>query len=120
MRDLVILGSTGSIGVQALELIAANPGKFRVVAITSAGNNPALLIEQAKKFSVGVVGTIHNAELIRDALPSVTVIDGKDAAAEVASITCDVVLNAITGSIGLAATLSALKVGNRVALANKE
>ncbi len=110
MRDLVILGSTGSIGVQALELIAANPGKFRVVAITSAGNNPALLIEQAKKFSVGVVGTIHNAELIRDALPSVTVIDGKDAAAEVASITCDVVLNAITGSIGLAATLSALKV----------
>ena len=120
MRDLVILGSTGSIGVQALELIAANPGKFRVVAITSAGNNPALLIEQAKKFSVGVVGTIHNAELIRDALPSVTVIDGKDAAAEVASITCDVVLNAITGSIGLAATLSALKVGNRLALANKE
>ena len=120
MRDLVILGSTGTIGVQALELIAANPGKFRVVAITSAGNNPALLIEQAKKFSVGVVGTIHNAELIRDALPSVTVIDGKDAAAEVASITCDVVLNAITGSIGLAATLSALKVGNRLALANKE
>ena len=120
MRDLVILGSTGSIGVQALELIAANPGKFRVVAITSAGNNPALLIEQAKKFSVGVVGTIHNAELIRDALPGVTVIDGKDAAAEVASITCDVVLNAITGSIGLAATLSALKVGNLLALANKE
>ena len=120
MRDLVILGSTGSIGVQALELIAANPGKFRVVAITSAGNNPAVLIEQAKKFSVGVVGTIYNAELIRDALPGVTVIDGKDAAAEVASITCDVVLNAITGSIGLAATLSALKVGNRLALANKE
>jgi len=120
MRDLVILGSTGSIGVQALELVAANPGKFRVVAITSAGNNPAVIIEQAKKFSVGVVGTIHNAELIREALPGITVIDGKDAAAEVASITCDVVLNAITGSIGLAATLSALKVGNRLALANKE
>ncbi len=120
MRDLVILGSTGSIGVQALELVAANPGKFRVVAITSAGNNPTILIEQAKKFSVGAVGTIHNAELIREALPGVTVIDGKDAASEVASITCDVVLNAITGSIGLAATLSALKVGNQLALANKE
>ena len=120
MRDLVILGSTGSIGVQALELVAANPGNFRVVAITSAGNNPELLIEQAKKFSVGVVGTIHNAEAIRQALPGVTIIDGKDAAAEVASITCDVVLNAITGSIGLAATLAALKVGNRLALANKE
>jgi 1-deoxy-D-xylulose-5-phosphate reductoisomerase len=120
MKDMVILGSTGSIGLQALELVAANPGKFRVVGITSAGNNPSVVIEQAKKFSVGVVGTIHNAELIREALPGVTVIDGKDAAAEVASITCDVVLNAITGSIGLAATISALKVGNRLALANKE
>lgn len=120
MRDLVILGSTGSIGVQTLELVAANPGKFRVVAITSAGNNPAHLIEQAKKFSVGVVGTIHNADLIRDALPGITVIDGADSAAQVASITCDVVLNAISGSIGLAATISALKVGNRLALANKE
>ena len=120
MRDLVILGSTGSIGVQALELVAANPGKFRVVAITSAGNNPATIIEQANKFNVGVVGTIHNAEAIAQALPGVTIIDGKDAAAEVASITCDVVLNAITGSIGLAATLAALKVGNRLALANKE
>ena len=120
MRDLVILGSTGSIGVQALELVTANPGKFKVVGITSAGNNPSALIEQAKNFDVGVVGTIHNAELIREALPGVTVIDGTDAAAQVASITCDVVLNAITGSIGLAATLSALKVGNRLALANKE
>ena len=120
MRDLVILGSTGSIGLQALELVTAHPGKFRVVGITSAGNNPSALIEQAKKFEVGVVGTIHNAELIREALPAVTVIDGADAAAQVASITCDVVLNAITGSIGLAATLSALKVGNRLALANKE
>jgi 1-deoxy-D-xylulose-5-phosphate reductoisomerase len=120
MRDLVILGSTGSIGVQTLELVAANPGKFRVVAVTSAGNNPAHLIEQAKKFSVGVVGTIHNADLIRDALPGIAVIDGADSAAQVASITCDVVLNAISGSIGLAATISALKVGNRLALANKE
>ena len=120
MRDLVILGSTGSIGVQALDLVAANPGKFRVVAITSAGNNPAHLIEQAKKLSVGVVGTIHNADLIRDALPGIEVIDGADSAAQVASITCDVVLNAISGSIGLAATIGALKVGNRLALANKE
>ena len=120
MRDLVILGSTGSIGMQALELVTSNPGKFKVVGITAAGNNPSVLIEQAKKFEVGVIGTIHNAELIREALPGVTVIDGPDAAAQVASITCDVVLNAITGSIGLAATLSALKVGNRLALANKE
>ena len=120
MKDLVILGSTGSIGVQALEIVEANPSQFRVVAITAAGNNPQALIEQAKKFKVSVIGVATNAELIRNALPDATVIDGADSSTEVAAITCDVVLNAITGSIGLGPTLAALKVGNRVALANKE
>ena len=120
MRDLVILGSTGSIGVQALEIAEANHGLFRVIAITSAGSNPALVIEQAKKFKVSVVGVVKNAELIREALPGVNVIDGENASTEIAAITCDVVLNGITGSIGLSPTLAALKVGNRVALANKE
>ncbi len=120
MRDVVILGSTGSIGVQALEIIDANPGHFRVVAITAAGNNPELLISQAKKFKVSVVGVTHNADAVRQALPGVQVIDGPDASTEVAAITCDVVLNAITGSIGLGPTLAALKVGNTLALANKE
>lgn len=120
MRDIVILGSTGSIGVQALEIISDNPGKFRVVAISAAGSNPTVLIEQAIKFNVSVVGTIHNAELIRAALPDATVIDGPDASTEIAAITCDVVLNGITGSIGLAPTLAALRVGNTLALANKE
>jgi 1-deoxy-D-xylulose-5-phosphate reductoisomerase len=63
---------------------------------------------------------MHNAGQIRDALPGVQVIDGPNASTEVAAITCDVVLNAITGSIGLAPTLAALKVGNTLALANKE
>ncbi|MSZ09819.1 MAG: 1-deoxy-D-xylulose-5-phosphate reductoisomerase, partial [Actinobacteria bacterium] len=120
MRDVVILGSTGSIGVQALEIIEANPGQFRVVAITAAGNNLELLIAQAKKFKVSVVGVTHNAETLRQALPGVQIIDGPDASTEVAAITCDVVLNAITGSIGLGPTLAALKVGNTLALANKE
>ncbi len=120
MRDVVILGSTGSIGVQALEIIAANPGHFRVIALTAAGNNVELLIAQAKKFKVSVVGVTHNAEVVRDGLPGVQVIDGPHASTEVAAITCDVVLNAITGSIGLAPTLAALKVGNTLALANKE
>ena len=120
MRDLVILGSTGSIGVQALEIAEANHGLFRVIAITSAGSNPTLVIEQAKKFKVSVVGVVKNAELIRQALPGVNVIDGENASTEIAAITCDVVLNGITGSIGLGPTLAALKVGNRVALANKE
>jgi 1-deoxy-D-xylulose-5-phosphate reductoisomerase len=120
MKDLVILGSTGSIGVQALEIVEANPALFRVVAITAAGTNPQALIEQAKRFKVSVIGVTINADVIRAALPQATVIDGPDASTEIAAITCDIVLNAITGSIGLAPTLAALKVGNRVALANKE
>jgi 1-deoxy-D-xylulose-5-phosphate reductoisomerase len=120
MRDVVILGSTGSIGLQALEIIEANPDQFRVVALTAAGNNVDLLIAQAIKFKVSVVGVTHNADQVRLCLPGVQVIDGPDASTEVAAITCDVVLNAITGSIGLAPTLAALKVGNTLALANKE
>jgi len=120
MRDVVILGSTGSIGVQALEIIEAHPSQFRVVALTAAGNNVDLLIAQAIKFKVSVVGVTHNADQVRDGLPGVQVIDGPSASTEVAAITCDVVLNAITGSIGLAPTLAALRVGNTLALANKE
>ncbi|MEY4498243.1 MAG: hypothetical protein RJA40_348 [Actinomycetota bacterium] len=120
MKDLVILGSTGSIGVQALEIVEANPSLFRVVAITAAGTNPDLIIAQAKKYNVAVIGVANNAEKIRSALPDATVIDGPWASTEIAAITCDVVLNGITGSIGLGPTLAALRVGNRVALANKE
>jgi 1-deoxy-D-xylulose-5-phosphate reductoisomerase len=119
-RELVILGSTGSIGVQALEIVEANPSLFTVTAITAAGSNPDVLIAQAKKFKVKIVGVTKNAQAIRDALPGVRVIDGPDASTEIAAINCDVVLNAITGSIGLAPTLAALDAGNRVALANKE
>ena len=120
MRDLVILGSTGSIGVQALEIVAANPGVFNVVAISAYGSNPAAIIEQARIFKVQVIGVVKGAEEIREALPGVTVIDGPNAASEIAAITCEVVLNGITGSIGLGPTLAALEVGNRLALANKE
>ncbi|CAN2207699.1 Dxr 1-deoxy-D-xylulose 5-phosphate reductoisomerase [Candidatus Nanopelagicaceae bacterium] len=119
-RELVILGSTGSIGVQALEIVEANPSRFTVVAISAAGSNPELLIEQAKKFKVKVVGVAKNADVIRQALPGVEVVDGPNASTEVAAISCDVVLNGITGSIGLAPTLAALDADNRVALANKE
>ena len=119
-RELVILGSTGSIGVQALEIVEANPTLFTVVALSAAGSNPDLLIAQAKKFKVKVVGVAKNADLIRQALPGVEVVDGPHASTEVAAISCDVVLNGITGSIGLAPTLAALDADNRVALANKE
>ena len=120
MRDVVILGSTGSIGVQALEIIAAHPDLFRVIALSAGGKNTDLLIEQAKRFKVPVVGVALHADRVRENLPGVQVIDGPQASTEIAAITCDVVLNAITGSIGLGPTLAALKVGNTLALANKE
>jgi 1-deoxy-D-xylulose-5-phosphate reductoisomerase len=119
-RKLVILGSTGSIGVQALEIVDANPELFEVLAISAAGTNPDILIAQAKKYGVKTVGVIKNADVIRQALPGVAVIDGSNASTELASMPCDVVLNAITGSIGLAPTLAAIKAGNQLALANKE
>jgi 1-deoxy-D-xylulose-5-phosphate reductoisomerase len=119
-RSLVILGSTGSIGVQALEIVDANPELFEVLAITAAGSNPELVIAQAKKYHVKTVGVIKNSDLIKAALPGVAVIDGEGASTEIAAMKCDVVLNAITGSIGLGPTLAAIKAGNQLALANKE
>ena len=116
MREIVILGSTGSIGVQALEIVAANPNKFRIVGLSAGRKNPALLMEQAKKFNVPIVGSMAPAPQT----DGVKVIDGDNSSVEIASLPCDIVLNGITGSIGLGPTLSALAVGNKVALANKE
>jgi len=116
MREIVILGSTGSIGVQALEIVAANPNKFRVVGLSAGRKNPTLLMEQAKKFNVPIVGSMAPAPQT----DGVKVIDGDNSSVEIASLPCDIVLNGITGSIGLGPTLSALAVGNKVALANKE
>jgi len=99
----VILGSTGSIGRQALEVIEANPDKFRVVGLAAGGSHADLLAEQARRFK-----------------PS-DVVTGTDASAELAALAeADVVLNAITGAAGLYATLAALKAGKTLALANKE
>lgn len=104
MKKIIILGSTGSIGTQALEIIEANPDKFQVVGL--AGNtNKELLAEQGRKFAV----------------PEKSVVVGAaDATALIESIDADVVINGITGSIGLAPTLATLKTGKRLALANKE
>jgi 1-deoxy-D-xylulose-5-phosphate reductoisomerase len=120
MRQIVILGSTGSVGVQALEVIAANLDKFEVVGLSAGGGNIATLVAQAKKFGVGVIGVSHNGGLARELAGDIIVIDGAQASSEIASISCDIVLNAITGSIGLGPTIAALSAGNKVALANKE
>ncbi len=115
MQRIVILGSTGSIGVQALEVIAANPGRFEVVAISAGSGNLALLHEQAERFRVKAVGTTADSFDC-----SVKTFTGAAASREIAAMECDVVINGITGSIGLAPTLAALDAGNLVALANKE
>jgi 1-deoxy-D-xylulose-5-phosphate reductoisomerase len=104
MKKIIILGSTGSIGTQALEIIEANPDKFQVVGI--AGNsNKELLAAQASKFSVNEKNVAIGAD---------------EATALVENTDADVVINGITGSIGLAPTLATLKTGKRLALANKE
>ena len=120
MRDIVILGSTGSIGLQALELVAANPELFRVVGLSAGSKNLPLLFEQARKFQVPIVGTTARRDSWESIAGSTIVIDGPQASTQIAALSCDIVLNGITGSIGLGPTLSALAAGNKVALANKE
>jgi 1-deoxy-D-xylulose-5-phosphate reductoisomerase len=102
MRRVIILGSTGSIGTQALEVIEANPDRFEVVGL-AAGQNADLLSQQAARF--GVKHAVQGAEA---------------ATRLVEDIDADVVINGITGSIGLAPTLATLKTGKTLALANKE
>ena len=102
MRDDVILGSTGSIGTQALDLVRANPDRFRVVALTAGGSNEELFDAQVAEFAPAFSGL------------------GEDASTEAAGLACDVVLNGITGAVGLRPTLAALEAGTTLALANKE
>ncbi len=121
-RTVVVLGSTGSIGTQALDIIAANRDRFTVAGLSAGGANVDLLVEQARAFDVRVVAVADPAAAarVRDALPHVRVLDGPDAAAELAAAGADVVLNGITGSVGLLPTLAALRAGSTLALANKE
>ena len=120
-RSVVIVGSTGSIGTQALEVIERNPELFSVTALAAGGGNLPLLIDQAKRFNVSIVSAAHgDRKILQDALPGVEVLVGSSGAEELAAIPADVTLNAMTGSIGLRPTLAALNVGNTVALANKE
>lgn len=102
VRSVIILGSSGSIGTQALDVIRANPNRFEVVGL-AVGSNRALLEEQAAQFGVEhtAVGIDEAVQLVRD-------------------VDADVVLNGITGSVGLGPTLAALERGMTLALANKE
>lgn len=102
MRRVIILGSTGSIGTQALDVIAANPDRFQVVGL-AVGANRDEMERQAARFGV-----------------SETAVGHRDAEALVRAVDADVVLNGITGSAGLGPTLASLETGKTLALANKE
>ena len=102
-RDVVVLGSTGSIGTQALDIVRANPDRFRVVALTAGGSKPELFEAQVAEFAPGVQRA-RGGRLGRGGRAG----------------PCDVVLNGITGAVGLGPTLAALDAGNTLALANKE
>lgn len=124
IKRVVILGSTGSIGTQALEVIADNPDKFRVVGIAAAGTDPDQVIRQARALGLGGdqvgIGKQSAAIKVADALGE-PVISGPDAAEKLVRETnADVVLNALVGSLGLAATMAAIEKGSTLALANKE
>lgn len=123
-KQIAILGSTGSIGTQALDVIAQHPERFEVYALT-ANNNVELLIKQAIQFSpeVVVVANNHKYEILKEALRSypIKVWSGMDAICDIVqSENIDIVLVALVGFSGLRPTISALKAGKTIALANKE
>src|SRR3954449_5527278 len=136
-RDLVLLGSTGSVGTQALDIVRAHPAEMRVVGLAAGGGRPELLAAQALEFGVEAVavsraGALEDVQLAlyaeasrrgysrgEFALPKL--LTGPEAATEIAGWpTADLVLNGMTGSVGLAPTLAALDAGHVLALANKE
>jgi 1-deoxy-D-xylulose-5-phosphate reductoisomerase len=115
---VLILGSTGSIGTQALEVIAANPDRFEVVGLAAGGANAKLLAQQ--RDATGVTNVAVADASAADAVGNVT-FSGPDAVTELVRTTdADVVLNALVGALGLKPTLAALESGARLALANKE
>jgi len=115
---VLILGSTGSIGTQALEVIAANPDRFQVVGLAAGGGNPELLAQQAAAAGVTNIAVADDAAAAQ--VGGVTYA-GADAVTRLVENTeADVVLNALVGALGLKPTLAALATGARLALANKE
>src|SRR5215469_5712787 len=106
-RDIVVLGSTGSIGTQAADIVRRNPGRFRVSGLAAGGGNPGLLASQALEFGADVVAVASEAAVkdLRAALHAQAgagsrlpkILAGPDAIAEVAAWPCDVILNGVTG-----------------------
>jgi 1-deoxy-D-xylulose-5-phosphate reductoisomerase len=123
MRSVTVLGSTGSVGTQTVELLAADPDRFRVRALV-AGRNAALLAEQAVALhaEIAVVADPAAYTALRDALAGtgIEVAAGAEAVVAAAELEADWTMAAITGAAGLASTLAAIRRGAFVGLANKE
>ena len=130
-RTVSLLGSTGSIGTQACQIVRANPERFRIVALSAGGRDLELVAQQAVEFDVELVGIAAGdraklESLIADAAQATgkravsRVVVGDDASVRAAGVGADVVLNGITGSIGLRPTVAALEASSTLALANKE
>ncbi len=124
---VIILGSTGSIGTQGLDVISRHPDRFSVVGLAAGGTHVELLAQQVAQFHVPKVAVFNkeSASALREALTqagavNVEVTAGPDAVIAMAGAGADVVLNGITGSIGLEPSIAALKSGSQLALANKE
>jgi 1-deoxy-D-xylulose-5-phosphate reductoisomerase len=126
MKTVTVLGSTGSVGTQALDVVRHNPERFKVVGLSAAGANQDLLMGQVREFLPPVVAIADEdaADDVRaklGAVKGVELVVGPDAAESLAADTeADLVLNALVGSAGLAPTLAALQAGKTLALANKE
>jgi 1-deoxy-D-xylulose-5-phosphate reductoisomerase len=123
-KHIAILGSTGSIGTQALEVISTHPGIFEVEVLT-AHNNAALLVQQARKFkpNVVVIGNESQYDFVKRELASesIKVYTGEDAVASVVQMdSVDLVLTALVGYCGLKPTIKAIEAKKNIALANKE
>jgi len=121
-KRIVILGSTGSIGTQALDVVTRMPGRFEVIGL-AANNNASLLLEQANKFNVPTVsiGGEQQVAEVRTALSNARVLCGVEGMCELASLPeADLIIVAVAGAIGIAPTHAALKCGKDIALASKE
>lgn len=123
MKRIIILGSTGSIGTQALDIVRANSDKYQVVGL-AAGSSSKLIEAQAREFNVKNVALFNEnaaSDLkVKLADTDTKVLSGADGVCELASLDCDMVLNAIVGIAGLRPTLAAIDAGHTIALANKE
>ena len=118
---VALAGSTGSIGTQSLDVLAAEPDRFELTAIGATGRQPEVLIEQARTHRPKVVAVSDEgaARVVAEALPECEVRGGADAMASLAT-EADVVVNGVVGFAGLTVTLATLEAGRRLALANKE